>query len=763
MKSYTCDALENEYYSNSSYNPESLHNCHNTSLDSTTGGPVIIEKLDNGTNIVWNCVSPDSSLTSSNSKDKTVNTETGQINQISSETNKLENTPQLDRNVNGLETPCAIISDTNTAKNDGALVEISTKHNDANDDELNSIENFESEDIQDVVKEEIVKIGAIRVHSDVKPEETEINACDERVGDEDITETQSEILADDENTIDKANTVKITKSDDANEVTNVIGDIVQSDDGTQSDVDEVFEEKEIIDNNLVKSSGPDTEKPGETTDEENNTVELTVSIDLPNADKMLSSEDFVNDNIAYSKKMDSVVNMDNNNIYSNNARDLDSDLKSDLNEARVFLPRRRSSSTQQLSRNDFSEEQEGDLDSGLEKKAFRSPLSSVDQLIEILASQTEREKSPEKTESESSDTQSDLEKSTAENKCEKDSCENLTTEITSFGAPENPPEKAVKTENNGETSLGSPEEFVKSENNEFIDSLYEPPCLKDGEDKSDEHEVCPELQDSNSNEIESNDKNPEEAKSESSQVVENETEEKLLQSLNQLHDSIKIFTNSLKEKGKSKKLENQCDEGEEISSTTKSPGGDQQSETEVNNVAEVKEQQENEFIDSLYEPTSLKDSLYETTSLKDSLYEQGNLKDEQQIEVQKEQKNGSPVKYIPQMVSQPVFFDSNYEEVTESKSENKANQSDVIVAPSCGGFFLSDVEQSETMYTQSPEGTQGPPGGERGEITYTWAEYPNRAPRTFRNSPHVRESDKTSNRDGLLTQVIHQTAKTLLN
>ena len=225
VKSYTHDALENEYYSSSSYNPESLHNCHNTSLDSTTGGPVIIEKLDNGTNIVWNCVSPDSSLTSSNSKDKTVNTETGQNNQISSETREHENTPQLDRSVNGLENPCAIISDPHTAKNDGALVEISAKHNDANDDdELNSIENLEHEAIQDVVKEESVKIGAIRVHSDVKPEETEINACDdekERVDDEDITETQSEIVADDENTIDKANTVKITNSDDANEVTNV--------------------------------------------------------------------------------------------------------------------------------------------------------------------------------------------------------------------------------------------------------------------------------------------------------------------------------------------------------------------------------------------------------------------------------------------------------------------------------------------------------------------------------------------------------------
>ena len=741
MKSYTHDALENEYYSSSLYKPESLHNCHNTSLDSTTCGPVIIEKLDNGTNIVWNCVSPDSSLTSNNSKAKTVNKETGKNNKISSETKQHENRPQLDRSINGLENPCAIVSDPHTAKNDGALVEIKTKHND--DEELNSIENFEPKVIHDVVKEEIVKIGAIRVHSDVKPEETEINACDdenERVDDEDITETECKILADDENTIDKANTVKITKSDDANEVTNVIGDIVQSDDGTQSDVGEVFEEKEILDNNIVKSSGPDIEKQDETTDEENNTVELTVCIDLPNADKMLSSEDFVNDNIAYSKKMDSVVNMDNNNIYSNNARDL----KSDRNEARVFLPRRRSSSTQQLSRNDLSEEREGDLDSGLEKKAFRSPLSSVDQLIEILASQTEREKSPEKTESESSDTPSDLEKSTAENKCQKDSCENLTTEITSFGTPENPLEKVVKTENNGETSLGSPEEFVKSENNEFIDSLYEPSCLKDGEDKSDEHEVCPELQDSNSNEIEPNDKTPEEAKSESSQVVENETEEKLLQSLNQLHDSIKIFTNSLKEKGKSKTLENQCDEGEEISSTTKSPGGDQESEIEVNNHAEVREQRENEFIDSLYEPANLKDSLYETTSLKDSLYEQGNLKDEQQIEVQKEQKYGSPVKYIPQMVSQPVFFDSNYEEVTESKSENEADQSETMVAPSCGGFFLSDVEQSETVYTQSPEGTQGPSGSERGEITYTWAEYPNRAPHAFRNSSHVAGSDKTN-------------------
>ena len=501
--------------------------------------------------------------------------------------------------------------------------------------------------------------------------------------------------------------------------------------------------RKIIDNNIVKSSGSDTEKPSETTDEENNTVELTVCIDLPNTDKMLSSEDFVNDNIAYSKKMDSVVNMDNNNIYSNNVRDLDGDLKSDLNEARVFLPRRRSSSTQQLSRNDFSEEQVGDLDRGLEKKAFRSPLSSVDQLIEILASQTEREKSLEKTESESSDTQSDLEKSTAENKCE-DSCENLTVEIKSFGAPENPPEKAVKTGNRGETSLESPDEFVKSENCEFIDSLYEPPCLKDGKDKS-EPKVSAELKDSNSNEIESNEKNQDEAVPVSSQVVENETEEKLLQSLNQLHDSINIFTNSLKEKCKSKKLENQCDDGEEISSTTKSPGGDQHSETEVNKVAEVKEQQENEFVDSLYEPTGLKDSLYETTSLKDSLYEQGNLKDEQQIEVQKEQKNGPPMKYIPQMVSQPVFFDSNYEEVTESKSENEADQSEAMVAPSCGGFFLSDVEQSETIYTQS-EGSQDPPCGERGEITYTWAEYPNRAPRAFRNSSHVAGSDKT-NRD----------------
>ena len=130
MKSYTHDALGNEYYSNSSYNPESLHNCHNTSLDSTTGGPVIIEKLDNGTNIVWNCVSPDSSLTSNNSKDKIVNTETGLINQISNETRQHENTSQIDRSVNGLENPCAVISDPHTAKNDGALVEISTKHND---------------------------------------------------------------------------------------------------------------------------------------------------------------------------------------------------------------------------------------------------------------------------------------------------------------------------------------------------------------------------------------------------------------------------------------------------------------------------------------------------------------------------------------------------------------------------------------------------------------------------------------------------------
>ena len=115
------------------------------------------------------------------------------------------------------------------------------------DDELNRIENCEPEEIQDVVKEEIVKIGAIRVHSDVKPEETEINACDdekERVDDEDITGTQSEIVADDENTIGKANTVKITNSDDANEDTKVTGDIVQSDDGTQSDADEVFGEKE---------------------------------------------------------------------------------------------------------------------------------------------------------------------------------------------------------------------------------------------------------------------------------------------------------------------------------------------------------------------------------------------------------------------------------------------------------------------------------------------------------------------------------------
>ena len=52
------------------------------------------------------------------------------------------------------------------------------------------------------------------------------------------------------------------------------------------------------------------------------------------------------------------------------------------------------------------------------------------------------------------------------------------------------------------------------------------------------------------------------------------------------------------------------------------------------------------------------------------------------------------------------------------------------------------------QYTPNlPEGTQGPPGGERGEITVTWAEFPNRTPRICQNSSHFRGSDDTSNRD----------------
>ena len=341
-------------------------------------------------------------------------TETGEIDQVSVEAKEDENTPELDRSGNGLGNPCVVIPHPYTDKNGGATVKLRAKHNDANDN-VNSIEKFESEAIQGDAEEEIVKIGAKLVHSDVKPGETKIIISDDenkRVNHEDIIETQNEVVADDENTMDKGYTVKI--SDDA--------------DG----VDEDCEEKEIIDNNLVESSG----KLGEATDEENNTVELTECIDMPNADKMLSSEDFVNDNIAYSKHMDSVVNMDNNNIYTNNTHDLNRDLKSDLNEDRVFLPRRRSSSTQKLRGKDLSEEQEDDLDSDPEKNTFRSPLGSVDQLIEILASQTGREKRPEKTESESSDTQSDLEKTRAKDKCEKDSCENLTKEGRNVGAPE---------------------------------------------------------------------------------------------------------------------------------------------------------------------------------------------------------------------------------------------------------------------------------------------------------------------------------------
>ena len=229
-------------------------------------------------------------------------------------------------------------------------------------------------------------------------------------------------------------------------------------------------------------------------------------------------------------------------------------------------------------------------------------------------------------------------------------------------------------ENQDESSIGSPEELVKSENNEFIDSLYEPPCLKDDKDKSGEQKVSLEIQNSNLN-----DKSNEQASLESGQVVENETEEKLLQSLNKLHDSIKIFTNSLKEKGKSVKPENGADESEKKSSPTESHGNDQQSETEVSSVSEVELEHGNEFIDSLYEPANLKD-----------------------VEVQNERKSGFPMKDIPQMVSQPVFFDSNYEEVTESKNENQIDQSEVEVTPSAGGFFLSDMEQSETVYTESP-------------------------------------------------------------
>ena len=648
-------------------------------------------------------------------------TGTGETNQVSIEAKENQNTPELDRSGIGLENTCVIISDPYKAKNEGTTVKLRAKHSDANDNrELDSIENFDSEAVQGDVEEEIVKIGAKLLHSDVKSEETKIIVSDDenkRVNDEDIIETQNEIVADDENAIDKGYAVIVTNSDDANEDTNAIDDVVQSDEGTQSDVDEVCEEKEIIDNNIVESSGTF----GEATDEENNTVELTGCADMPNADNMLTSEDFVNDNIAYSKNIDSVVNMENNNIYTNNTRDLNRDLKSDLNEDRVFLPRRRSSSTQKLGGNDLGEEHEGYLDSDLEKNTFRSPLSSVDQLIEMLASQTEREKRPEKTESESSDTQSDLEKSPMKDKCEKDSCENLTKEHNNLGAPEKiVPENSV--ENQDESSLGSPEELVKPENNEFIDSLYEPPCLKNDGNKSDEQKVSLETQNSNLNEIESDDKSHEEASLESSEVVEHETEEKLLQSLNKLHDNIKSFTNSLKEKGKSIKLENRADESERRPSSTESPGGDQPREPDVNSISEVKEERGNDFIDSLYEPANLK-------------------------EVQNEPKSGFLIKDIPQMVNQPVFFDSNYEEVTENKSENGADQSEVEVAPSAGGFFLSDLEQSETVYTESPEGTQVLPRGERGEITVTWAEFPNRTPRIGQNSPHFRGSDDTSNRD----------------
>ncbi len=85
----------------------------------------------------------------------------------------------------------------------------------------------------------------------------------------------------------------------------------------------------------------------------------------------------------------------------------------------------------------------------------------------------------------------------------------------------------------------------------------------------------------------------------------------------------------------------------------------------------------------------------------------------------------SPLKdVIPQIVSAPVFFDSNYNEITGNDSTSDVTETDSSeehrnrksVSDTRGSFFLSEVEQCEIIYAQ----------GASGKVICAWTEVENK-------------------------------------
>ena len=716
-KSSTYDALADEYCTNSSYTPESLDNCHNININGPTDGLVIIEKLDNGTNIVWNSISSDSGLSSRENSvpcDNDTSTET--------DANEAEHNPEaiLDVNSSDIEISHEAITECGVDDDD---TEVDVKNNDNDTLKQTYIQSEEEQD-------EIVKEGAKR--SDVESR-----------------------------TLESAKSNLVDVSDSGNELVEEPGDtsreVVCSDDG-ESDKDDVFKEED-------KDIEVDQE-----------TIELTVAIDIPK-DKMLCTEDVVNDNIVHGKETKGMVNQENNNNYSSSISDLKTGSKNDLNEEeRIFLPRRRSSTKEahvkQLNRDDL----ESDLNGDPKKKAFRSPLSSVDHLIEILATKTEQEKDKPKDNLESGPNESHAESKPklnakeAEPKRSHNTCDdvqnqnerltNLTeTKLDVCGkSPDVLNTQAVKSPDVLNTqAVKSPDvlntQAVKSPDVLNTQAVKSPDVLNTQAVKLELDRIKDNLEDLICAET-----------PELNQAAE--TEEKLLQSLNTLHDSIKHYTNSLKEKSRSKSenqsITKEIAMKEEVASEATCADGDKNDDlkegaivpSELEEAENANDSDNNhDLLDSLYEPENLKtshqvkaithnvselgegqcvhdgDNKTETDDLIDSLYEPEILKNSRHVQGEDE-KHHTAVKDIPQIVNEPVFFDSNYEEVVESNTER----------PSGGGFFLSEFEQSETIYVHPEDGSSGEPGN----ITFMWAESPNRTPGVDTSSS---ELDKESSTD----------------
>ena len=586
VKSSAYDVSADEYYTNSSYTPESLNNCHNITLDSPTAGPIIFEKLDNGTNIVWTCVSSDSGLSC---REHSVPRDNDAFPEAE--------TDVASENANDVEHDHEIISDVNTSSLYITPGTITEPRLNVNDDH---VENFEQV-FTEVDHNEILKEGA----------------------------TCSAI---------ESSVVNVSDTDDTNREENS--------DGAEPDKDDVFED-----------SGQDDSNVDAEVNERKRTLELTVAIDLPKYDNMLCVEDIINDNVVNREQAKSMVGAE-----SNNNIDVKSPSTNELNEGdRIFLPRRRSSTKEvhvkKLSQDNVSNKQENDLSDDSEKKTFRSPLSSVDQFIEILACH-EKYNSTGKIKTGPNENCSDLKSNTRVIETELTKTEDLSNDIQSY-------RESVSKSNIQQLDT----------NEDEVVEVPDRPTKGDLEDL-----ICVETP-------------------ELSQAAE--TEEKLLQSLNILHDSIKLYTNSLKEKDKSKR-ENQSIKGETAVNKKIEAGAEQTCLHHQEDDKNIKEGS-SELGDVL-------DNNEENSDLIDSLYEPGNLKDSYHGEGENE-KCHSPIKDIPQIVNEPVFFDSNYEEVTVSDTQN----------PPSGEFFLSEVEQSETMYAQGVS-------GERGNITLTWAEFTNSSP-----------------------------------